>query len=95
MTCIACAVVVLLVNAAIVGYCLRIIWKKIFSPSREQAASSAPTAADVPEPGIAGGGPGAQDEQRSSHISMTAVIQPNDEVRQSACSDQRSSFFSS
>ena len=76
------AAVIIAVNAAFVMCCLNIIWTRLCSPRRgDPAASAAPAAADDPAPGVAGGGPGAEDDSaRRPHIGMTAVVQPNDEV---------------
>ena len=71
--------------------CLNIVWTRLCSPrSGEPAASAAPEAADELVPGVAGGGPGAEDDNaRRAHIGMTAVVQPNDEV----CQSLRTPFY--
>ena len=72
---------VLLVNGAFVLCCLRIICLRIFwRNSQPSAPSAAPAAADVPQAGSARGGEGPNADNGAAHISMTAVIQPNDEV---------------
>ena len=72
------------VNSAFVACCLHIVWTRLCSPSaREPAPSAAPAAADDPQPGVAGGGPGYEENTPGAHIGMTAVVQPNDEVGES------------
>ena len=76
---------VLLINAAFVACCLRIVWTRIIYNRGEDPApsSGAAAASDEPQPGVAGGGGASCGDSSGAHISMTAVIQPNDEVRQS------------
>ena len=72
---------VLLVNGAFVLCCLRIVCLRIFwRNSQPSAPSAAPAAADVPQAGAAEDGAGPDAGTVAAHISMTAVIQPNDEV---------------
>ena len=72
---------VLLVNGAFVACCLRIICLRIFwRNSQSSAPSAAPAAADVPQAEAVRGGAGPDAGNGAAHISMTAVIQPNDEV---------------
>lgn len=60
---------------------MRIIWARLLFPdARDPAASLVPAAADTPQPGVAGSGSRAIDGGGGAHISMTAVIQPSDEV---------------
>lgn len=77
--------IVLLVNAAFVACCLRTICLRIFWPNSQQSAPpAASAAADVPQAAVARGGAAPDASHGAAHISMTAVIQPNDEVNASA-----------
>jgi hypothetical protein len=75
------AAMVLLVHAAFIGCCLRIIWTRLLFPDAgEPTGSPVLAAADTPQPDVAGCGSRASDGGGGAHIAMTAVIQPNDEV---------------
>ena len=73
--------IVLLVNGAFVACLLRTICLRIFRRNSQQSvppAASAP--ADDPQAAVARSGAGPDASNGAAHISMTAVIQPNDEV---------------